>query len=158
MKSVDVRTAELVVAVHAQHEHLFRLLRALADGLMGQQPSRVLRDHFTETRDLLAVHFETEETLMEFALYPGLRDHRHLHTQMMGEIATIDEGLAAGAVYCPLDQHRLRAVVQGHTAQADSELDAYLAGTLGLAPNALGFRSEPAGVCVASRTLGDVLV
>ncbi len=107
-----------------QHQALADRLNTLNYAVNCGEPLPVITRLFDELENFAVEHFETEERLMDQSGYPGCRDHRVAHRQLLDEAALLRNKLTEGGEWAVLQE--LKNWLFLHIASFDKPMADYL--------------------------------
>ncbi len=81
--------------IDTQHKKLFQLSNELLVAMLEPQEKTVCEQLMEELIEEIAVHFNTEESIIEAAGYPEFREHREIHKEMLALASDIIQGYKA---------------------------------------------------------------
>ena len=80
---MDSNHAVGIPEVDAQHEEIRALVSSLRDVIAAKDQRRLVHPTLKRLNQLLATHFQYEESLMQMVSYPELPKHRKIHGRIL---------------------------------------------------------------------------
>lgn len=75
--------------IDAQHQHMAKLIQALAEAAQRKEGAGACLRHFDEYIQYTRFHFAHEESLMQEAGYPLLPAHHELHEKLIAQLVAM---------------------------------------------------------------------
>jgi hemerythrin-like metal-binding protein len=85
-----------IEAIDAQHMKLVNMINELHTAMKQGKGTGVLSGLVSGLKDYAAVHFTTEEQLMDRHGYPEARGHKKEHARFIAQVGEFDENCQAG--------------------------------------------------------------
>lgn len=122
-----------VPAIDAQHEELFSRVTVFVEALRSNVPWAEKMPLVNETlafmKEYVVTHFADEEAYQNSVGYPGVREHKKVHDDMVAYVVQIaDEYVQAGYPEALMQQFagKLLAWLINHVAAEDQRIAAYV--------------------------------
>jgi len=110
--------------VDIQHKHLVDIINSLVDAI-GHAPADSLKDIVGKLKDYALYHFQTEEKIMEDAVYHDLQAHRAEHAAFVDQILLFDLDIILATEGLAWDMlHFLRGWLTNHILVVDKKFAA----------------------------------
>lgn len=109
----DTRYATGIHEIDSQHQRLFGLTNQLLQAAAANSGNSVLAELLAQLEEYAGTHFSHEESIMEWAGYEDVAEHRVLHAQLRDELDYFADELKKGA----LSPHELAEFVQSWLAK-----------------------------------------
>jgi len=92
-----------VAEIDEQHKQLIAIINELHDSMLEKKSGDIMEGLFERLLRYVAVHFETEERLMETYDYPGFEAHKVQHDELAARVRSMREDQRQGRIVVSLD-------------------------------------------------------
>lgn len=110
--------------IDAQHQHLFKLVKALMAADDVPTLRKLLMALYKHTRE----HFEAEEALMRKHKFPGTVPHTHNHNMLLAQLNVISQEVGQGKVDKSAIEKLMSEWALSHILRDDMLIATFIAG------------------------------
>ena len=115
-------------AIDAQHKKWVGMLNALNEAMIQGKGKEILGPLLSELIDYTAVHFSTEEHLMQARLYPDRDQHARQHAELKATVGKLQRDYAEERLMITIEVMRfLKDWLYQHIKNTDKRFGEFLA-------------------------------
>lgn len=113
--------------IDEQHKELVALLNELHTSILEHRGGAACRATLDRLAGYTRTHFMVEESLMRIANYPDFEGHKHIHEDLINQVAALQKKLDSGQATITFELlHFLKVWLTQHIKESDKRLGGYL--------------------------------
>lgn len=113
--------------IDEQHKELVALLNELHTSILEHRGGAACRETLDRLAAYTRTHFMVEESLMRIGNYPEFEGHKHIHEDLINQVAALQKKLDSGQATITFELlHFLKVWLTQHIKESDKRLGGYL--------------------------------